>query len=323
LATGSGTCQPPPGRCAAVAYEAADCGLLSSDLAAGIRRVKGVKKLGVRLGNWLTVFYRTQSQVDQLATSKSAAGDCALPHRRSGWTSRSLHRLRTYHRHLIQLVQKSPLPMVPGQRTPALAPGAGTGTSAHSLCACRLHASAGTGAARLQNKRLIYHLLFHASAEMLLEIACDPRHPGAEIGFFSVLHSWNQRLQFHPHVHCVLAAGGLAPDHSRWIRSLPSFFLPIGVLSFSSIIVHRPDSLAMEVSSLWRNHARGRTALCSATPASLSTSTGPVRCMHLHPHSRHLLVLRHARPSLASSEAPRPERMQLRTGASGALQIQH
>ncbi len=83
----------------------------------------------------------------------------------------------------------------------------------------------------LQNKRLIYNLLFHASAQTLLEIARDPRHLGAEIGFFSVLHSWNQRLQFHPHVHCVLAAGGLAPDHSRWISARRSFFLPIGVLS--------------------------------------------------------------------------------------------
>jgi len=83
----------------------------------------------------------------------------------------------------------------------------------------------------LQNKRLIYNLLFHASAETLLEIARDPRHLGAEIGFFSVLHSWNQRLQFHPHVHCVVAAGGLAPDHSRWISSRRSFFLPIDVLS--------------------------------------------------------------------------------------------
>src|SRR5664280_1296685 len=83
----------------------------------------------------------------------------------------------------------------------------------------------------LQNKRLIYNLLFHASAETLLEIARDPRHLGAEIGFFSVLHSWNQRLQFHPHVHCVLAAGGLAPNHSRWISSRRSFFLPIKVLS--------------------------------------------------------------------------------------------
>ena len=83
----------------------------------------------------------------------------------------------------------------------------------------------------LQNKRLIYTLLFHASAETLLEVARDPRHLGAEIGFFSVLHSWNQRLQFHPHIHCVIAAGGLAPDHSGWISARRSFFLPIGVLS--------------------------------------------------------------------------------------------
>jgi hypothetical protein len=83
----------------------------------------------------------------------------------------------------------------------------------------------------LQNKRLIYHLLFQASAATLLEIARDPRHLGAEIGFFSVLHTWDQRLQHHPHVHCVLAAGGLAPDHSRWISSRRSFFLPVKVLS--------------------------------------------------------------------------------------------
>ena len=83
----------------------------------------------------------------------------------------------------------------------------------------------------LQNKRLIYNLLFHASAETLLEIARDPRHLGAEIGFFERVHSWNQRLQFHPHVHCVLAAGGLAPNHSCWISARRSFFLPIGVLS--------------------------------------------------------------------------------------------
>jgi Putative transposase/Transposase zinc-binding domain len=83
----------------------------------------------------------------------------------------------------------------------------------------------------LQNKRLIYNLLFHSSAETLLEIARDPRHLGAEIGFFSVLHSWTQRLQFHPHIHCVIAAGGLAPDRSSWISARRSFFLPIGVLS--------------------------------------------------------------------------------------------
>jgi hypothetical protein len=83
----------------------------------------------------------------------------------------------------------------------------------------------------LQNKRLIYNLLFHSSAETLLEVARDPRHLGAEIGFFSVLHSWTQRLEFHPHIHCVIAAGGLARDHSTWISARGSLFLPIGVLS--------------------------------------------------------------------------------------------
>jgi Putative transposase/Transposase zinc-binding domain len=82
----------------------------------------------------------------------------------------------------------------------------------------------------LQNKRLIYGLLFRTSAATLLEVARDPRHLGAEIGFFSVLHTWDQRLQHHPHVHCVIAAGGLAPDHSLWISSPRTFFLPVKVL---------------------------------------------------------------------------------------------
>jgi hypothetical protein len=82
----------------------------------------------------------------------------------------------------------------------------------------------------LQNKRVVYNLLFRASAATLLQIAHDPKRLGADIGFFSVLHTWNQKLQHHPHVHCVVPAGGLAPDRSRWISSQPSFFLPVAVL---------------------------------------------------------------------------------------------
>ena len=82
----------------------------------------------------------------------------------------------------------------------------------------------------LQNKREIYALLFRSSAETLLEVARNPKHLGAEIGFFSVLHTWNQKLQHHPHVHCVVPAGGLTPDHSRWIDSQQKFFLPVEVL---------------------------------------------------------------------------------------------
>src|SRR5271165_7135432 len=83
----------------------------------------------------------------------------------------------------------------------------------------------------LQNKKIIYDLLLRASAETLLEVARNPRRLGAEIGFFSVLHTWNQKLQIHPHVHCVVAAGGLSLDHTHWIHTRYSFFLPIKVLS--------------------------------------------------------------------------------------------
>jgi hypothetical protein len=83
----------------------------------------------------------------------------------------------------------------------------------------------------LQNKKLIYGLLLRASAETLLEVARDPRHLGAEIGFFSVLHTWNQKLSVHPHVHCVIPAGGLSLDHTHWVKSQNRFFLPLQVLS--------------------------------------------------------------------------------------------
>ena len=86
------------------------------------------------------------------------------------------------------------------------------------------------GPLALQNKQEVYSLLFRASAETLLQVARDPKHLGAEIGFFSVLHTWNQQLLFHPHIHCVVPAGGLAADHTRWISGRHNFFLPVKVL---------------------------------------------------------------------------------------------
>lgn len=81
------------------------------------------------------------------------------------------------------------------------------------------------------NKRLLYDLLLRTCAETLLQVARDPRHLGAEIGFFSVLHTWNQKLCLHPHVHCVIPAGGLSLDHTRWVYPRYRFFLPLKVLS--------------------------------------------------------------------------------------------
>ena len=83
----------------------------------------------------------------------------------------------------------------------------------------------------LGNKKVVYGLLFSAVAQTLKTIASNPRHLGAEIGFFAVLHTWTQTLQHHPHIHCVIPSGGLSPDGSRWISSKPGFFLPVRVLS--------------------------------------------------------------------------------------------
>src|SRR6185437_6182716 len=82
-----------------------------------------------------------------------------------------------------------------------------------------------------QNKKVVYGILFRTMAETLTTIAADPEHLGAEIGFFAVLHSWGQNLQFHPHLHCVVPGGGLSPDGQRWISCGPNFFLPVRVLS--------------------------------------------------------------------------------------------
>lgn len=83
----------------------------------------------------------------------------------------------------------------------------------------------------LQNQAVVYGILFRATAETLRTIAADPKHLGAAIGFFAVLHTWGQTLVHHPHLHCVVPGGGLAPDGTRWIGCRPGFFLPVRVLS--------------------------------------------------------------------------------------------
>lgn len=81
------------------------------------------------------------------------------------------------------------------------------------------------------NPEVLYGLLFQASAATLLEVAADPKHLGAEIGFLSILHTWGQNLLLHPHIHCAIPAGGLSPDHTRWVHPRYPFFLPVKVLS--------------------------------------------------------------------------------------------
>ncbi len=83
----------------------------------------------------------------------------------------------------------------------------------------------------LQNKAVVYGLLFRTVAETLRIIAADPRHLGAQIGVVAVLHTWGQTLVHHPHLHCVIPGGGLSPDGTRWVACRPGFFLPVRVLS--------------------------------------------------------------------------------------------
>jgi hypothetical protein len=82
-----------------------------------------------------------------------------------------------------------------------------------------------------QNKKVVYAILFRAVNATLRTIAADPKHLGAELGFLAVLHTWGQTLEHHPHIHCVVPGGGLAPDGQRWISCRPRFFLPVKVLS--------------------------------------------------------------------------------------------
>ena len=81
------------------------------------------------------------------------------------------------------------------------------------------------------NPAVVYGILFRTAAETLLTIARDPRHLGADLGFFAILHTWGQNLLHHPHVHCVVPGGGLSPDRQRWIACRPGFFLPVRVVS--------------------------------------------------------------------------------------------
>ena len=81
-----------------------------------------------------------------------------------------------------------------------------------------------------QNKAIVYALLMRCAADAIMTLAADPRRLGAETGLLAVLHTWGQTLTHHPHVHCVVPGGGLAPD-GTWIGCQPTFFLPVKPLA--------------------------------------------------------------------------------------------
>jgi hypothetical protein len=80
-----------------------------------------------------------------------------------------------------------------------------------------------------KDPRRAYRLLFAAASATLIEVC--RRHLGATPGLIAVLHTWNQLLGEHPHIHCIATGGGLSLDGQRWIGAKPGFFLPIRKLS--------------------------------------------------------------------------------------------
>jgi putative transposase/transposase-like zinc-binding protein len=132
----------------------------------------------------------------------------------------------------------------------------------------------------LDNQRLFYDLLFTASAQTLQEVAARPKHLGAEIGVISVLHTWGQNLLLHPHIHCAVPAGGLSPDHSRWVHPRHAFFLPVDVLKR----VFR-GKFCDGLKRLYR-----RTQLRCAGPASLLADPKQFRRLLRRLHRQHWVV---------------------------------
>jgi len=70
----------------------------------------------------------------------------------------------------------------------------------------------------LQNKKAMYGLLFKAASQTLLELTRDVKHLGADIGLICVLHTWGQNMMGHPHLHCIMPAGGLSFDCEHWVH---------------------------------------------------------------------------------------------------------
>jgi len=81
------------------------------------------------------------------------------------------------------------------------------------------------------HQKLVYDVLFRASAEAAQQLAHDPRFVGGTLGMVGVLHTWARDLSYHPHVHYLVPAGGLAKDGQTWLPSRKKFLLPVKALS--------------------------------------------------------------------------------------------
>jgi hypothetical protein len=82
-----------------------------------------------------------------------------------------------------------------------------------------------------RHQKVVYNILFRASAAALQDLAWDPRYVGGQIGMIGVLHTWGRQLNYHPHVHYLVPAGGLSAAGEGWLSARRNFFVPVRALS--------------------------------------------------------------------------------------------
>ena len=214
-------------------------------------------------------------------------------------------------------MSQSALPEVPGAGAGALAPRA----RARLLDVPYVHVvftlPHGLLPLAYRNSARLYTWLFQASAATLREVAADPRHLGAEIGVLSILHTWGQTLVRHPHVHCVVPAGGLSPDHQRWIHPrYAGFFLPVKVLSrvfrgkFVEALRRAYDRNELDLAG-GSEHLRDPARVARLCRCALRDRLGRLRQAGLRWRARRPAVSRALHPSGGDQQSP-PARLRWR-----------
>jgi hypothetical protein len=109
------------------------------------------------------------------------------------------------------------------------------------------------------HQKIGYALIMEAAALSLTKLASDARYVGGQIGMLSILHTWTRALVYHPHVHCLIPAGGLSPDRRYWLEARKNYLVPVKALSeifratFMALIRKKLPQVAFP-QSVWKTH---------------------------------------------------------------------
>ena len=118
-----------------------------------------------------------------------------------------------------------------------------------------------------RHQKTLYNILFRRSSEALQELALDPRFIGGRIGMVGVLHTWTRDLRYHPHVHDIVAGGGLSAE-GTWLPSRQDFLVhvkPLSVLFRAQ--VPRATAQRLLCARSWMRASGTRTGSCTASPS--------------------------------------------------------